>query len=124
MVRPSRASGQATVEFVLVLPMVLLVLLALLQFGLYMVEQLQISGAAREGAREATVRSDRRAIEDAARRAAPELDMSIDVERPGQRGAPAVVQVSAPATRLPLVGSIVARHELRATATMRVEKAS
>jgi len=114
--------GQASVEFALVLPLVLIVLLGLLQVGIFMLEKLQVSGAAREGAREAAVTSDRDRIENAAKRAAPTLDIQVEVNRGDQRGDPAVVGVSAPPTEVPIMGSIVAGRPLKSTATMRIER--
>ncbi|MBA3553134.1 MAG: pilus assembly protein, partial [Actinobacteria bacterium] len=50
--------GTATVEFALVLPLVLTMALALVQVGLLVKDQLIVVGAARAGAREAAVTSD------------------------------------------------------------------
>lgn len=117
-----RERAQASVEFVLVLPLVMLVLLAMLQVGLFMLEHLKVSGAAREGAREAAVTPDRSRIQNAARRAAPGMDLTVRIQRGPRRGDPAQVGVSAPASRLPLVGYVVAGRSIRAGATMRIEK--
>ncbi|MGH2772722.1 MAG: TadE family protein [Actinomycetota bacterium] len=117
-----RGRGQASVELVLVLPLIMLVLLAMLQAGLFMLENLKVSGAAREGAREAAVSPDRQRIENAARRAAPGLDLTVEIERGPVRGDPARVSVSAPPTRVPLAGYMMAGRTLRAVAVMRIEK--
>lgn len=114
-------SGQASIEFALVLPLVLLVLLGLLQVGVFVVEKLQVTGAAREGAREAAVTADRRRIEQAAARSAPGMEIQVEVDRGTSRGDPAVVAVSAQPTQLPVMGGIVANLNLRSSATMRVE---
>jgi len=114
--------GQASIEFALVLPLVLLVLLGLLQVGVFMLEKLQVSGAAREGAREAAVTSDESRIEQAAKRAAPGMAISVEVDRGANRGDPAVVAVSARPTELPLMGEVVDGLRLKSSATMRVEK--
>lgn len=113
--------GQASIEFALVLPLVLLVLLGLLQVGVYVLEKLEVTGAAREGAREAAVTADRDRIEQAAERSAPGLDIEVQVERGTVRGDPAVVAVSARPTQLPFMGGIVAELKLESSATMRVE---
>lgn len=114
--------GQASVELALALPIVLLVLLGLLQVGVFMLEQVQVSGAAREGAREATVSPQRGRIQAAAERAAPKLSLSLNIQRGSTRGAPATVVVTARPTRLPMVGAIVSGFNLKAAATMRIEK--
>jgi Flp pilus assembly protein TadG len=116
-------AGQSTVEFALVLPFVMLILLGLLQAGVMLRDQLVIVGAAREGAREAAVSADRRRIEAAAHRAAPGLNLAVQVTRGARRGETARVQVTARPTILPLVGGIVSGRKLSAEAVMRVERA-
>lgn len=119
---PRSEQAQSTVEFALVLPMIVFLLLGLLQAGLMLRDQLLVAGAAREAAREAAVSADGRRIEAAAHRAAPGLNLQLKVTRGRNRGDPARVEVSATPSRLPLVGAAVARHRLSATATMRVER--
>lgn len=114
--------GQSTVEFALVLPLVALLLLGLLQAGLFLRDQLVVAAAAREGAREAAVTPDRAQIERAARRAAGGLDISIDVDRGTDRGDPVRVAVAAKPTAVPLVGAIVSGQNIRSEAVMRVER--
>ena len=50
--QPDRETGTAAVEFALVLPIVLLVVLALVQTGLLVRDRLLVEAAARAGARE------------------------------------------------------------------------
>jgi Flp pilus assembly protein TadG len=50
-----RQDGQAVVEFVVILPVLLLVLLAIYQFGQVFVNYMDVTSAAREGARKAAV---------------------------------------------------------------------
>ena len=50
-----RQDGQAVVEFVVVLPVLLLVLVAIYQFGQVFVNYMDVTSAAREGARKAAV---------------------------------------------------------------------
>jgi len=116
-------SGQSSVEFALVLPLVLVVLLALLQGGVLLRDQLLVTSAAREGAREAAVSAQLARVEAAARRAAPNLALGVTLRRGRARGESAVVTVTARPVRLPLVGAIVAGRTLRSSATMRVERA-
>jgi Flp pilus assembly protein TadG len=50
-----RQDGQAVVEFVVILPVLLLVLIAIYQFGQVFVNYMDVTSAAREGARKAAV---------------------------------------------------------------------
>lgn len=121
---PRSDRGQSTVEFALILPLVVLVLLSLLQVGLLLRDQLLVSAAAREGAREAAVSPDLGRVERAAARAAPGLGLVVEVSRGPRRGDPVAVTVSAAPTTVPLVGQIVASRTVRSEAVMRVERAS
>ncbi|MDQ4149377.1 MAG: pilus assembly protein [Actinomycetota bacterium] len=114
--------GQSAVEFALVLPLLLMLILGLLQVGVMVRDQMMVLGAAREGARQATVTGDREVVAAAARRAAPGLNLSVDVARGRARGDPATVKVAAAPVALPLVGQMVSGLRLRASATMRMER--
>lgn len=116
--------GQSTVEFALVLPLVLILLLGLLQVGLLLRDQLLVSSAAREAAREAAVSADSGRIEAAAVRSAPNLELTVTVSGGDRRGDAIKVLVAAPPTQLPLVGAFVSGRTLRASATMRLERGS
>lgn len=50
-----RQDGQAVVEFVVILPVLLLVLMAIYQFGQVFVNYMDVTSASREGARKAAV---------------------------------------------------------------------
>lgn len=117
--------GQAAVELALVLPLVALVLLAVVQVGLVVRDQVLVVHAAREAAREAAVEPS----PDASRRAALDgsgLDaerLSVDVTGRGGAGTRVRVEVRYRApTEVPLVGAALADVALEATATMRVER--
>ena len=117
--------GQAAVELALVLPLVALVLLAVVQVGLVVRDQVLVVHAAREAAREAAVE----AAPDASRRAALAGSglhadrLSVDVTGRGGAGTRVRVQIRYRApTRVPLVGAAVGDVDLEATATMRVER--
>ncbi|MEX0789267.1 MAG: TadE family protein [Actinomycetota bacterium] len=114
--------GQSTVEFALVLPVVLILILGLLQVAVLARDQITVLGAAREGVREAIVNSDEGAIASAAKNAAPGLNLDVKVTRGTERGDAAKVNVSAPPAKLPIVGEIVGGMNLKASATMRMEK--
>lgn len=114
--------GQSTVEFALVLPFVVLLMLGLLQAGLLLRDQLVVSGAAREGAREAAVSADIGRIRRAAERAGAGLDLTVIVERGSAQGSAAEVIVSAKPLRVPMVGAIVSGMQVKSKAVMRVER--
>ena len=114
--------GQSTVEFALVLPLVVLLMLGLLQAGLLLRDQLVVSGAAREGAREAAVSADIGRITRAAERAGAGLDLTVIVERGSAQGSSAEVIVSAKPLRVPMVGAIVSGMQVKSKAVMRVER--
>ena len=120
-----RQTGSSTVEFALVLPLVLIVLLAMLQVGLVMVDRLLVSGAARAGAREAAVRMDEDSVREAAVSAGG-LDpdrVLVEVSRAGGAGDPVTVTVRYESRLLvPLVSWLFPdRIGLTARVTMRQE---
>src|SRR4051812_26238155 len=83
---PHTERGSAAVEFALVLPLVLVVILGLVQVGLVLRDRLLLEAAARAGARSAAVQPDDATTRDVALAAAPGLDpsfLSVDVERIG-----------------------------------------
>ena len=122
---PRGEEGQSTVELALVLPLVVVVLLAVVQVGLVVRDQVLVVHAAREAAREAAVQP----AADAARQAAlagSGLDgerLDVDVSGRGAAGSRVRAQVRyRTPTRVPLVGAAVGDLTLEATATMRVER--
>ncbi|MGH2540404.1 MAG: TadE/TadG family type IV pilus assembly protein [Actinomycetota bacterium] len=89
--------GSAAVEFALVLPIVLTVVLALVQVGLLVRDRLLVESAVRSGARIAAVDPGDDAVREAVLRAAPALDPSsvaVSTARAGARGEPVTVTVS------------------------------
>ena len=116
--------GQATVEVALVLPVIAVLLLAVVQVGLVVRDQVLVTHAAREAARAAAVDPDPEAPGQAAAAAARLAPHRLQVVV-GERGAPGsrvrveVAYVSP--TRLPLVGPLVPDVRLTAEATIRVE---
>jgi Flp pilus assembly protein TadG len=91
-----RERGSATVEFALVLPLVLLMALALVQVGLLVKDQVVVEEAARAGARQATVTTDDQQARDAAVAAAVSLDageLDVSVDREGGAGSAVTVTV-------------------------------
>lgn len=122
--RPSSARGQATVEVVLVLPVVIGLVLAVVQIGLVARDQLLLIHAAREAARAAAVDPTPDGASSAARAAGglrPDR-LGVDlgpVGGPGQRLV-VTVRYAAP-TEVPLVGLLVPDIPLRSDVTVRIE---
>lgn len=116
--------GSAVVEFALVLPLALLVLLALGEVVATGRAQLEVISAAREGARVAAVSPDPAKAADSVRAVLPPRLAAVarvSVTRPHVVGEPAEVGVTAVRTvAAPLFGGFPV--ELRATASMRVEQ--
>lgn len=100
--------GTATVEFALLLPLLLVMCLALVQVGLLARDRLLTEAVARAGAREAALQSDEAAIRRAALAAGPGLDpdaVTIGITREGSVGDPVTVEVGyAEPIRVPFVG--------------------
>lgn len=126
--------GQAIVEFALVLPLFLVLLFALVDFGRGYQAWLQVTNAAREGARVGAVRGSASEIESRVRAAAGSLDQGrLSVSTSNAQGAPGgsvVVRVSYAFSFItPLSGSlnllsggtISTSATLSSTADMRLE---
>jgi len=111
MRRARRERGSAAVEFALVLPFALLLVLALVQVGLFARDRLLVEAAARAGARAAAVADDPAAARAAALAAAPtlvEANLGVEVVRAGSRGDPVTVRVAyLDPVRVPFVGWLV-----------------
>lgn len=110
--------GQATVEFALVLPLLILCALVLLHVGTAVVTQVQLEHAAREGARAAAIEPDRAS-------SAASSAVTQAINRPTttatRMGAEFVtVEVTTQLAFLPVLGAGGSRT-LQADATMRRE---
>ena len=121
-----RERGSAAVEFALVLPILLLLLLALVQVGVIARDSLVLTQASRAGAREAAVQGTKDAVDAAVRAAAVGLDpdrLSVVATWSGARGAPVTVDVAyeAPVASLLAGWLLPSSVSLRASATMRQE---
>lgn len=115
--------GSAVVEFALVLPLVLLLLVGLVEVALVARTQLEVVNAAREGAREAAASPDPADPVRAARAALGDAGASalVTVRRPDAVGRLAEVRVALPyRVAAPLFGGV--RVEVKARAVMRVER--
>ena len=116
--------GQSVVELALSLPFVVLLLLAVIQVGLVVRDQILTVHAAREAARVGAVDPDPDAPRRAAIGSSGLSERRIRVEA-GARGGPGstlrvVVHYSSP-TEVPLVGAFLPDVRLRAVAVIRVE---
>ena len=123
MTRRGRGDGgQAAVELVLVLPLLLVVALAALQVVLVARDQVLVVHAAREGARQAAVSADDASVR---RRAAGATALEPERLTVGTTRRGDAVTVSATyrsPTRVPLVGAMVGDVRLAASVTMRDER--
>jgi Flp pilus assembly protein TadG len=118
-VRPDERdeSGSAVVEFALLLPILLLVLLGVVQIGVLANDRLLLAQAARAGARQAAVQEDEAAVREAAESAGAGLDperLRLEVDRAGERGSPVTVSLS---YEVPIAG-VLAVWLLPATVTI------
>ena len=116
--------GQATVELALLLPVVVLLLLAVLQLGRVARDVVLVTHAAREAARAAAV-DDRPDAPREAAAASGGLDpdrLEVQVTGGAEPGDRVRVQVRYRIpTSVPIVGALIADHEVTSTATMRFE---
>jgi Flp pilus assembly protein TadG len=123
-VRPQGQEGQSTVELALALPFLVLLALVLLQVGLVVRDQVLVTHAAREAAREAAVRPGEGPAREAALESArfDEDELEVDLSSRGHPGTRvrATVTYESP-TDVPLVGALIGSVHLEATATMRIE---
>ncbi|GMQ92661.1 MAG: hypothetical protein BMS9Abin12_0138 [Acidimicrobiia bacterium] len=115
--------ASVVVEFALVLPLVLVVLLGIVEVAVLARSEIQLVHAAREGAREAAASPDTRRAAAAVRSALGRAGTTarISVRRPANVGDKAVVSVSIRHTiAAPIFGGF--SLDLQATSTMRVER--
>jgi len=124
----NRESGQTMTEFALVLPILVLLLFAVIQFGIVFNNYMTITDAARAGARKGTAAFSPDPVgeaEDAARASAAnldqgELDISITASPALESGADMTVTASYP-YQLSLLGVVVQSGTLSSSTTERME---
>ena len=116
-----RERGQATVEFALLLPVLVLALLSVLQVALVVRDHVAVVHAAREAARAASVDPDPSRAVRAAHRTLPGAEVHVG-ERPPVGGSITVDVSYTSHTDLPLVGPLFPDPTLRSRVVMRVEK--
>jgi Flp pilus assembly protein TadG len=125
--RATSEHGQALVEFALVLPVLVLILFAVIQFGVAFNDSLALTDAVRAGARKAAVSRSApdpaAAAESALRKAAADLDeteLAVAVDSSWVRGESVRVHASYP-FELSLLGIPVVSGRLESETTERVE---
>lgn len=121
--------GQATVEFALTIPILMLVFLALIQTGIIAHGQIMVTQVAREGARQATTAESNGEIERAARQSAAglrqgSLNISYSAPKGWKVGEPVTViaQYDVPVVFPAIKGIFGAATVVQASTTMRIEK--
>jgi Flp pilus assembly protein TadG len=127
--RARRTRGQAMVEFTLILPLLLLLILGIYQFGQTYADYIQVTNAARDGGRKALVsRSDASGVADVistAKNATWWLDknqmaVSVSPGQPWTTGQNVTVTVTYPYS-INLLGFVVASGTLKSATTVRME---
>jgi Flp pilus assembly protein TadG len=119
--------GQSLVEFALVLPVLILILLAIVDFGRVYHVYLTIDHAGREAARAASIGKDDTNIKSTAVNYASSINLTtgqVSISPTGSRssGVEATITITYPITFLtPMIGGIVGPLTLTDTTTMRVE---
>lgn len=114
-----RERGQATVEFALVLPVVVVFVLLLTQVGVSVRNGIAVELAAREGARAAAVSASPAAAARTAATAAIRLPISVDTATRGDRVTVTVTYVDP--TDVAIIGAAIGPVTHRASATMAFE---
>lgn len=114
--------GQATVEFALLLPVLVLALLLVVQVGLIARDRVLVVHAARTAARAVVVSPDATAANRALTEAVGRSRYAVSLGGDARPGGLAEVTVSTRATMLPLIGRIVPAPVLRERLVVRVEE--
>jgi Flp pilus assembly protein TadG len=121
--------GQTLVEFALVLPILSLLLLGVIQFGIVFNHYITLTDAVRAGARKGAVgrhlQDPQGAVEDAVRNAATDMDhdqLQISVDSSWTQGSDVTVTASYPyEIKLLGFGVTITSGELNSSTTERVE---
>ena len=122
---PRDERGQALVEFALVLPILMIILLGTLQFGIAFFQWQQLSAAVSEGARigivSASEANPAATVRTAAEQAAPGLadGITINVDGAFTPGQDITVTGTFPVS-INVLGMVVYEGDLQSTRTMRV----
>jgi Flp pilus assembly protein TadG len=129
--RNNREQGQALVEFTVILPVLLIVLWGIFQFGVAFNDYIQVTSAAREAARKAAVSRSlgagaaTSAAVAAAKTTAPDLHLSdsqitVSPSNNWNQGSDVTVTVRYP-FKINLLGRVMGSGNLTSSTTMRIE---
>lgn len=127
--RDSRSRGQSMVEFTLILPVLMLMIFGIYQFGQTYSDYIQVTNAARDGGRKALVsRSDATGVNDAiaAAKAATwwlntsQMTVTVSPAQPWTTGQTVTVTVTYPYS-ISLLGFVAGSGTLKSATTVRVE---
>ncbi len=129
--RNNREQGQALVEFTVILPVLLIVLWGIFQFGVAFNDYIQVTSAAREAARKAAVSRSlgsaaaTSAAVAAAKTTAPDLHLSdsqitVSPSNNWTQGTDVTVTVKYP-FKINLLGRVMGSGNLTSSTTMRIE---
>jgi Flp pilus assembly protein TadG len=114
-----RESGQAAVEFAIVIPVMLVAVLGIVQVGLALRNELAVQLAAREGARAASVTTDSAAAaRDAAARS---VHLPVDIETAVGDGQVTVTATYVDDTDVAIIGAFIGPVTHTASVTMTME---
>lgn len=114
---PARDRGQASVEFALALPLVVVVVLGIVQLVVVARDQLAVEVAAREGARAAAVAGSPAAAAERAASAAISL-RPLGVRTSASGGDVTVTVTATNRTDVPIIGAVIGDIEVSASVTM------
>ena len=114
-----RETGQAAVEFAIVIPVMLVAVLGIVQVGLALRNELAVQLAAREGARAASVTIDSAAA--ASDAAARSVDLPIEVETAVLDGQVTVTATYVDGTDVAIIGAFIGPVTHTASVTMTLE---
>jgi Flp pilus assembly protein TadG len=118
----SSQRGSAAVEFALVLPLALILVLGLVQVGVFARDRLLVEAAGRAAARTAAVTDDAAAARASALAAAPALldaNLTVEVVRSGGRGDPVSARVTyLDPVRVPFIGWLIREGVTMSTTTV------
>jgi Flp pilus assembly protein TadG len=129
--RNNREQGQALVEFTVILPVLLIVLWGIFQFGVAFNDYIQVTSAAREAARKAAVSRSlgaaaaTSAAVSAAKTTAPDLHLAdsqitVSPSNNWNQGSDVTVTVRYP-FNINLLGRVMGSGNLTSSTTMRIE---
>lgn len=116
---PRGEGGQAAVEFAVALPLIVVVMLAIVQVGVAVRNEVAVELAAREGARAAAVSADPSSAATAAATRAVNLPIVVSTASDGARVSVTVTYVDP--TDVAIIGAAIGPITHEATATMAVE---